>query len=130
MKKKKTRKGRYKRGEYTSIKSNEVYKFRSGWERAYMEYLDLNEDVTSWSYESFNIEYVSNIKTKKIRKYIPDFKVEYSNGSIEIVEIKPLKKLNQVLVKKKINAAQAWCDAHGFIFRIITETELKNASLI
>jgi len=127
QKRKRTKKkgGRYKRGEYSSIKSGQTCKFRSGWEKVYMEHLDADPDVSTWQYESFSIDYVSNKRTGKIRRYIPDFRVEYTDGSIEIVEIKPSRKLQKPTVQKKLLAAQVWCADHGAILRIMTEIELK-----
>ena len=64
-KKKRRRKSRYHRGEYTSVKTGQLCKYRSGWEQKYMEHLDANPDVVEWSYEKLIIEYISNQKTKK-----------------------------------------------------------------
>lgn len=129
MKKKKKRRGHYNRGEYTSPIAG-LCKHRSGWELAYMKYLDENPDVTKWEYEKLKIEYVSNTRTGKIRNYIPDFYVEYSDGRREVVEIKPQRKLDQAIIKKKTSAAQSWCFNMGIIFVIITEVELKILNLL
>ena len=120
--------GHYHRGLHVSPKAGEC-KFRSGWEQAYMIWLDSNVDVTSYTYEKTIIEYVSNKKTGKIRKYFPDFLVEYSDHS-ELIEIKPAKRLEQARVKKKLAAAELWCTAHGIVFRVITENELRPMGLI
>lgn len=126
---KKRRKGRYHRGDYVSSKSGVTYRYRSGWELQYMQFLDLDPNVLEWSYETSSIEYVSNKSTGRTRKYIPDFHVKYVDGKREIIEIKPKRKLSGLLVQKKIAAAVQWCDAHHMTFRIITETELKALSI-
>lgn len=130
MSPKKKKRGRYHRGEYTSSKTGQVCKFRSGWEKAYMRHLDADPTVESWSYEQTIIEYVSNIRTKKIRRYYPDFFVRYSDGRSEIVELKPKRKLEQIAVKKKTRAAILWCAANMMTFRILTEVELKAMGLL
>lgn len=129
-KRKRKKKGRYHRGEYTSTKTGQVCKFRSSWEHKYMVHLDADQDVKSWSYEQTIVEYVSNIRTKKIRKYYPDFYVEYSDGRREIVEVKPKNKLEKPTVKKKIIAAIVWCSAKAMTFRVVTEVELKGMGLL
>ena len=126
---KKKRKGRYQRGLYVSPLAGEC-KYRSGWEHKVMQYLDSNPDVETWSYEKTVIEYVSNVRTKKIRKYYPDFFIKYKNGTIEVVEVKPKRKLQQATVKKKAMAAEQWCMTHGAIYRILTEIELKELGLL
>lgn len=94
-----------------------------------MQFLDANPHVIEWSYESFSIPYVSNKSTGKTRKYIPDFQVKYIDGKNELVEIKPKRKLQNLLVQKKITAATHWCEAHDITFKIITEIELKSLSI-
>lgn len=128
-KKKKKRRGHYNRGEYTSPTAG-LCKHRSGWELAYMKYLDGNQDVVRWEYEKLFIPYVSNIRTGKLRKYIPDFYVEYLDGHREIIEIKPKRKLEQATIRKKTSAAQAWCLTEGIVYLILTEVELKGLNLL
>jgi hypothetical protein len=128
-KKKRKRKGRYQRGVHSSPIAGEC-KYRSGWEQKYMVYLDDNPEVASWSYEKLVIEYVSNKKTKKIRKYYPDFQIEYKDGRKVVVEIKPSRKLQQATVVKKIRAAKEWCTEHDMIYKILTEIELKDIGLL
>lgn len=127
---KKKRKGRYQRGEYTSTKTGKLCKHRSGWERKYMEYLDANPDVISWHYELLAIEYISNKKSGKIRKYYPDFTVTWNDGTMKVIEIKPKRKLDQAIIIKKAEAAYTWCRTHGATYEIITEVELKQLGLL
>jgi len=130
MKKRKKKKtGRYRRGLHVSPIAGDC-KFRSSWEQKYMLYLDAHPDVSCWSYEKTVIEYVSNQRTKKIRKYYPDFYVEFKDGSRRLIEIKQKRKLEQASVKKKALAAHAWCASNGATYEILTEIELKNMGLI
>ena len=95
-----------------------------------MRHLDTNPDIVSWSYEKIAIPYVSNKRTGKLRNYYPDFMVENSDGTKNIIEIKPSKKLSHVTVKKKVQAAEIWCSDHGFTYKILTEIELKDMGII
>ena len=122
------RKGHYHRGNHVSPKAGEC-RYRSGWELKYMEWLDGNPDVVSYSYEKVVIDYTSNKRTGKQRKYYPDFLVEYSDRK-ELVEIKPSKRLVQARVKKKLEAATAWCLAHGVLLKVMTEHGLKELGLL
>lgn len=128
-KRKKKRKGHYIRGTYTSPIAGEC-KFRSGWEFKLMLHLDENPDVEFWSYEKTVIEYVSNVRTKKVRKYYPDFLVRYKDGRTELIEVKPKRKLEQATIKKKMAAALLWCAEHGMTYRIVTEIQLKELGLL
>jgi hypothetical protein len=127
---KKKRKGRYHRGIYISKKTGQECKFRSGWEEKYMVFLDSSPDVLTWSYESLSIDYVSNKKTGKLRRYIPDFQVTYQDGRLEVIEIKPQRRLTKLAVRKKLDAAQIWCSNNSIELKIITEIELKNLGIL
>ena len=128
-KKKRRRRGHYHRGTYNSPIAGEC-KYRSGWEQKFMMYLDNNPEVEAWTYEKVVIEYLSNVRSKKIRKYYPDFFVRYRDGKEEIIEVKQKRKLDQAVIKKKAEAATLWCGAHGMTYRILTEIELKDMNII
>ena len=122
------RKGHYHTGIHESPKAGSC-KFRSGWEFLYMQHLDTDLDVLSYSYEGVKIPYVSNVRTKKIRHYYPDFLIERSTGKT-LVEIKPKKRLTQANVMKKLEAARIWCGDHGVTLEIVSEIELKLLGLL
>ena len=127
--KRRKKKCRYQRGTYVSPLAGEC-KYRSGWELKYMQYLDSNPSVRSWSYEKLIIEYVSNKSTGKIRKYYPDFLIEMHDNTRLVVEIKQKRKLDSLIVKKKIHAAEQWCSFNKATFLILTELELKDMGLL
>lgn len=124
------RKSRYHTGIHVSTKTGRECKYRSGWELSYMQHLDNDPEVTDWSYEALIIPYLSNTKTGKMRRYFPDFTVQYRDGHEEIVEIKPKRKLTQRTVTKKVLAGHDWARAHGVTYRVMTEHELKGLGLL
>ena len=124
------RKSHYHTGMYVSTKTGKSCKYRSGWELLYMQWLDVNVDVRAWSYEGVIIPYVSNVRSKKMRRYFPDFLVEYKDAHVELVEIKPAKRVHQANVHKKLMAAGDHCRAHGWSMVILTEIELKGLGLL
>lgn len=128
--KRRKRKSRYKTGIHNSIKCISPCKYRSGWELAYMQYLDNDADVISYTYEKIKIPYLSNKSSGKFRTYYPDFCVCYVNNVVKIIEIKPSRKLQQHIIIKKHLAANNWCSQRGVIFEVITEIELKLLGLL
>ena len=128
--KKRRRKKRYHTGTYVSFKTGAECKYRSGWELAYMKWLDAHAEVVHFGYEAVKIPYVSNLKTGKVRHYFPDFLVTFKDGSKTLVEIKPKKRVSQLAVQKKLKAAEVWCQAHGASLQVITECELKVMGLL
>jgi hypothetical protein len=130
--------------KYKGDPTNIVY--RSRWEFMVMQKLDAHPDVLSWSSEEIIIPYISPIDGKRHR-YFPDFWFRKKNpdNTIEeiLVEVKPASQTKPPAVQKgkpnkryitevatwgvnssKWQAAQAYCNAKGWKFVIITENEL------
>jgi hypothetical protein len=135
---------KYAQGKF-SIKNPEKYvgkkipTYRSGWEFAFMQFCDNNDNVVKWASEAIRIPY-KNPLTGKQTMYVPDFFVQYrtKNNKLmsEIVEIKPKK---QSLIEArasardraavavnyaKWDAASKWCKHQGLVFRVITEDDI------
>jgi hypothetical protein len=135
---------KFAQGSYV-IKNTHKYvgkgapRYRSGWEHAFMRFLDNNEHVVNWVSESISIPY-RNPLTGKQSMYIPDFLITYRNKSnqliAELVEIKPKKQ--SVIESKasardraviavnyaKWDAATKWARRNGLTFRVITEDDM------
>ncbi len=133
LKNKKIRKRRKRRvihrGIYVSTKMNIEMTFRSSWEKSYFIWLDNNPEVLMFYSESLRIPYVSNKSTGKVRKYIPDLLVEYSDKKL-LIEIKPSKRVGQLINQKKFKVAREWCLTNNTEFVIITEHDLKKLGLL
>ena len=129
--------------KYKGDQRNIIY--RSLWERKFMNYCDLNENILEWASEEFFIPYRSPLDGK-IHRYFPDFyvKVKTKEGTIKkwVVEVKPKsqckpprvpkrktkKYLNEVRTfavneAKWLNAKE-WCKDRNMEFIILTEVEL------
>ena len=139
---------KYAQGLYTP-KNPQKYigkrtpRYRSGWELTFMQFCDNNDSILHWASESMTVKYRHPF-TGKPTNYIPDFFVVYKNKFgktiAEVVEIKPKKQsiieskasaANKMVVAinhAKWAAANAYCKAQGFIFRVITEDDLFYSS--
>lgn len=110
---------------HLSTKLGIELRLRSGWEVVYAAHLDADPTVTTYVYEPISIPYVSNVRSGRQRRYVPDFMVTYADGHRELVEVKPLRYLSKQVVQKKLMAAQAWCLKEGVTLTVATERELK-----
>jgi hypothetical protein len=116
-----------------------IPRYRSGWEHAFMRFLDNNDHVVNWASESISIPY-RNPVTGKQSMYVPDFLITYRNKNnqliAELVEIKPKK---QSVIESKMSAregaivavnyakwdaATKWARRNGLTFRVITEDDM------
>jgi len=127
-------------GDFTKIK------YRSLWERNAFRWLDANPNVVRWSSEEIVIPYRWKVD-KSIHRYFVDLYIEWSNGEVMIVEIKPKKETSPPKqparkTKKYVNevttyikntdkweAAQKYATARGWKFQIWTEETLKNLGI-
>ena len=129
--------------KYKGDPANIVY--RSLWERKFMVYCDLNENILEWGSEEIVLPYRSPVDGR-VHRYFPDFyiKVKESTGRIKkmIIEIKPKRQCSPPSKPKKQTkgylreayeyaknqakweAASEWCKDRGYIFKVFTEKEL------
>lgn len=129
--------------KYKGDPTNIIY--RSLWERRFMVYCDLNENILEWGSEEIALPYRSPIDNR-IHRYFPDFyiKVKESSGKIKkyIIEIKPKKQTIEPQVKKrktksyiyevyeyaknqaKWKAAEEFCKDRLWEFKVLTEEDL------
>ena len=117
---------RHEKGWHTSVKGNDGQSmfYRSSWERAMMLHLDTDANVVRYGYESVCIPYHDTDNHK--RNYVPDFLIEYVDGSCVLCEIKPKQFLDNEKTRLKADAANAWCDAlkdHRYV--ILTGEDLR-----
>lgn len=105
---KRKKKVHYHTGTHSSTKCKKPVCYRSGWEQTVCEYLDNNVEVEEYWYETIKIPYLSPVH-KKVRFYIPDFLVLFSDGSRKMVEVKRQNQLNNIWVMAKAEAARRWC---------------------
>lgn len=129
--------------KYKGNPTNIIY--RSLWERKFMVYCDLNENIIEWGSEELALPYRSPVDNR-IHRYFPDFyiKVRESTGQIKkyIIEIKPQRQTIEPKVPQrktksyvyevveyaknqaKWEAAREWCLDRGYEFKVLTENEL------
>lgn len=98
---------------------------KSTYETRYSLILDQDPNVVKFTYEPFKIKYKYGGRS---RNYIPDFLVEYLDGSLVIVEVKPQKLVGKARNKAKIRAGKTYGINCGMSFAVITEKDLTATS--
>lgn len=119
--------------------------YRSLWERKFMVYCDLNENILEWGSEEVALPYRSPLDNK-VHRYFPDFyiKVREKTGRIKkyLIEVKPFKQTKEPVPQKrktksyiyevteyaknqaKWSAAREYCKDRQWEFKVLTEHEL------
>lgn len=140
-------KGKYKPSypkKYKGDPTNIIY--RSLWERKFMRYCDLTENISQWQSEEFWIPYKSPLDNR-MHRYFPDFFIKYTDASGKkrsvVIEVKPKKQLREpkrnpkkrtkswalevqtwVINQAKWKAAEEYCADRKYEFKIMTEDDL------
>ena len=124
--------------------------YRSSWEQRFMNFCDMNENITSWGSETHVIEYFLKLDGKTHR-YFTDFYLEMIDKKTKrnkkvLIEVKPyaqtywpkqpkrkttksMKNYEEACKtalknKAKWEAADKWAKERGMIFQVITENEI------
>ena len=135
---------KYAQGKYV-VKNPEKYlgksapTYRSSWEFTFCNFCDNNPAILHWASEAVKIPYYNPVSGKNT-VYVPDFLIVYKDAGntqhTELIEIKPSKETTMEAAKStrdkymvavnmaKWKAAQAYCNANGMKFRIVTEFDI------
>ena len=130
--------------KYKGDVTNIVY--RSLWERQFFRWLDERDFIKSWSSEEVVVPY--RCKTDgQIHRYFVDAKIEFVDGRVLLIEIKPKKEtrepkkpgrtskryitecLTYVKNLSKWEAATEYALNRGWVFEVWTEDMLKSLGI-
>jgi len=119
--KKTTRKPCFRRGVFSSKKCGKDFEYKSGLECDFFECLEADSDVLIFKYEGIKIPYFFK---NSWHNYIPDLRVDFIDGSVEVWEIKPANQTQYEQNKCKWAAADNFCSNLGWTFVVLTEVGL------
>jgi hypothetical protein len=108
-------------GHFPSLKLGRMVAFESLIERDFIYLLDFEPGVTWFTEQPLTIFYWYEGKTLG---YTPDFHVINGDQNI-LVECKPQKFISKADNQRKFTAAQAWCMAKGWLFRVVSDEQLR-----
>ena len=94
--------------------------YDSSWELEYMKELENDVSVSKWTKNhGIRINYFDS--QNKFRTYNPDFLVENSDGTVQLVEMKGEHLLKNPDTQKKMEYGKKWCEARGMKYRIVSK---------
>jgi len=121
-----TKKPKFREGNFVSNKMNgKELHYRSGFECEIYECLEAIPEVAKFEAEPFAVQYIFEEGGKPtMHDYYPDLRVYWSDGRIEIWEIKPAKQTTIPRNEAKWKAAAKYCKTRGWEFIVMTEVGL------
>ena len=112
------------RGEYNNPTKSpyNFERYQSDLERKMMARLEADPTVAKWmKRHGITIPWVDG--QKHMRRYNPDFLVEYTDGGKALVEVKDPTRLESDDVERKRKAAEMWCKKRGMEYIVVTITK-------
>lgn len=119
--------GRTVRTLFPSRKMTQMIPCESTLERDAILFLEFAPDVVRYEAQPIRISYLLD---GELRHYFPDFEVEYANGRIIHLEVKPSKKLAKPEIKHRYDAIARHYERGEIGFQILTERELRAKALL
>jgi hypothetical protein len=117
------RKPKFREGYLLSTKNGgKEMHYRSGMECDVYECLEAMPEVIGYEVEPFAVQYTFE---GTVHEYNPDLKVSFSDGRIEIWEIKPANQTTLPRNSAKWTACNQYCQARGFGFMVLTEVGMS-----
>jgi hypothetical protein len=116
--KKKTRKPKTREGFFASNKMGVPIHYRSGYECDVYELLEEDRDIAAYYAEPFKVPYCYK---GEWHDYLPDIKLQYMDGTVDIWEIKPATQTSYGKNKAKWAAMNEYAKNMGWNFTVITE---------
>lgn len=115
----KANKPKFRQGSIISDKNGgKEMKYRSGYECEVYESLEALNNIKKYDVEPFSVLYTFQGES---HRYIPDLSIQFTDGSIEVWEIKPSNQTQLERNQKKWEACNEHCKARGWEFKVITE---------
>ncbi len=117
-----TKKPHYRDGWMTSIKNGKDLHYRSGMECEVYELLERWDEVHKYEEEPFPVKY-SFLGID--HDYFPDIRITFTDGTIEIWEVKPSSQTEIGKNKAKWKACNEYCMARTWKFMVLTEKGIR-----
>lgn len=113
--------GSYNFGHYFSKKNNKEVHYRSSYELIAYKILEQLSKVKSYEVEPFAIQYEWQ---NSVHRTIPDILVTYTDGSKELIEVKPEWKFTIRKEVHKMAVMQKYAEDNNMIFNVWSEKQL------
>lgn len=111
-----------KHGYYENPKKSaySIEYYDSTWEYEYMCELEGDHAVEKWTKNhGVRIPYFDD--DNKCKYYNPDFLIERTDGTMEVIEMKSTHLLKTPNTKRKTEYAKKWCEVRGIQYRLISK---------
>ncbi|MHB8629867.1 MAG: TnsA endonuclease N-terminal domain-containing protein [Aggregatilineales bacterium] len=109
-------------GTFPSLKLGRAVHYSSSLERDFLFFVEFDRQVVSYVEQPLAI--IGTLLDGTTHEYTPDFLVQ-CGSTRELVECKPVHELEHPHTQQQCWLGQGWADVNGCVFRLVTDTELR-----
>lgn len=113
-------------GFYPSTKNNRLVAWESQLEQKACALFEFSSDVVRYREQPISVYFESD---GQMRRYTPDFELQFQDGRSIYLEVKPLAKLQNADLKRRLQQIARFWELNGRQFGVITDVELYHPSL-
>lgn len=113
-------------GFYPSTKNNRLVAWESQLEQKACALFEFSPDVVRYREQPISVYFESD---GQMRRYTPDFELQFQDGRSIYLEVKPLAKLQNTDLKRRLQQVARFWELNGRQFGVITDVELYHPSL-
>lgn len=112
-------------GEFQSLINGRTVAWAGTIARDLLFFLEFEHDSIAW-YKEQPFTLLAQFEDGTARRYKPDCLVAYKDSSMLLIECKPAACLEKAHTRRQIVIGQAWAEATGHTFAIITDEALRH----
>lgn len=113
-------------GFYPSTKNNRLVAWESQLEQKACALFEFSPDVVRYREQPISVYFESD---GQMRRYTPDFELQFQDGRSIYLEVKPLAKLQNADLKRRFQQVARFWKLNGRQFGVITDVELYHPAL-
>lgn len=110
------------RGKFPSRKTGRMVHYEGLLERDAIYLFETSPLIESYGEQPTTIRFPDG---GRLRRYTPDFVLDLKNGSQILVEVKPLRSLEQADVRHKLAQVRKYLQQQGQTFLVLTDAEIR-----
>lgn len=115
------------RGKFPSLKVGRMIHWESLLERDAIMMFEFSPGVASFREQPFSTHYFFE---GRMRRYTPDFELTFQSGRVQLIEVKPWTKLQNLDVRRRFEAIKSHYSSSGLAFALLDDKQIRRQPLL
>lgn len=115
------------RGKFPSLKMGRMVHWESLLERDAIMLFEFSPGIASFREQPFSTHYFFE---GRMRRYTPDFELTLQCGRVQLIEVKPWSKLQNLDTQRRFDAIQTHFNSSGLAFALLDDKRIRRQPLL